>query len=129
MSRKKLTLQEYLMGRDKQNPITLDQLNNANKLLLAVNSLLAHYNKPVTISSGYRPMSINAKVGGAKLSAHITCEAVDIADPNQELANWCLNNIPLLEKYELYLENPAHTPTWVHLQIRKPRSGNRIFNP
>lgn len=129
MSRKKLTLQEYLMGRDKQNPITLDQLNNANKLLLAVNSLLAHYNKPVTISSGYRPMSINAKVGGAKLSAHITCEAVDIADPNQELANWCLNNIPLLEKYGLYLENPAHTPTWVHLQIRKPRSGNRIFNP
>jgi hypothetical protein len=35
----------------------------------------------------------------------------------------------LLEQYDLYMEDPLYTTTWVHLQTRPTKSGSRVFKP
>jgi hypothetical protein len=82
------------------------------------------------VSSGWRPVAINAATpGAAARSLHITCEAVDIYDPEGELDDWCMQHTTLLADVGLYLEHPAATKGWCHLQTRAPRSSNRVFYP
>lgn len=118
---------EVLMGRDKDAPLSPEQKANLDRLVVALNVVRQAYGKPMRVSSGYRPGVFNLKAGGAKKSAHLTCEACDFADEDGELAAWCLKNVPLLEKAGLYLENPSFTKGWVHLQTRPTK--NRIFVP
>jgi len=125
----KVTEAEYLMGRDVANPPDITLRKNMEKLLIAVNLVRDLYGKPLTISSGYRPAAANAAAGGAKKSCHLTCEAVDFGDKDRKFTKWCLMNLDVLERAGLYMESPAATPTWVHLQTRPPKSGKRIFLP
>lgn len=123
----KVTHSEILMGRDKDAPLSPEQKANLDRLVVAVNIIRQAYGKPLRISSGYRPAVYNLKAGGAKRSAHLTCEAVDFVDVDGALATWCVKNIQLLEKAGLYMENHMYTPGWVHLQTRA--TINRIFVP
>jgi hypothetical protein len=118
---------EILMGRDSQAPLDEIQWRNLTDLIARLNALRVHYGKPMTVSSGYRPPNINSGVGGAKSSAHMSCQAVDFRDPNGELAAWCLKNMKLLVQLGLYLEDPAFTKGWVHLQSRP--TNNNPFKP
>lgn len=118
---------EILMGRDTTEPLTNEMFYNLLDLLPRVNLIRFHYGKPLYVSSGYRPHSINAEVGGAKRSSHLLCQAVDFKDPKGEFAKWCLANLELLEKAGLYMENPGYTVGWVHLQSRATKS--RVFVP
>ena len=43
------------------------------------------YNKPMTISSGYRNEELNKKVGGVSTSQHMRGQAADVAVPNPRL--------------------------------------------
>lgn len=117
------------MGRDTEFPLSGELEENLTHLLAAVNLFRNTYGKPMVVSSGYRPGSYNTRAGGAAKSAHVTCEAVDFRDRDGSLAEYCLSNLPLLEKCGLYLENPVYTVGWVHLQTRAPKSGSRVFNP
>ena len=130
---------EILMNRDKLHPINQEQSDNLDKLIQALNPIRAAYGLPWVLSSGYRPAAINASVGGAKASAHQSCQAVDIVDKDGKLAEWILNNLDLLEENGLYLESPDYTYLvnsqnvrsggWIHLDIRGPKSGKRVFIP
>jgi hypothetical protein len=124
---KYFTREEYTKGRDVDEPLNEEQENNLDQLLQVMDKFREAYGKPLSISSGYRPSGVNASVGGAKKSAHMSCQAVDFFDPDGEVAKFCMNNIDLLIKLDLYLESPAHTKGWVHLQTRKTK--NRIFIP
>ena len=115
------------MGREIEYPLSDTLKNNLNRLLIAVNKFRNIYGSPMIVSSGYRPGKYNKRAGGAKRSAHLTCEAVDFRDVDGKLKMFCLQNVKVLEECGLYVENPACTPTWVHMQIRKTK--NRIFNP
>lgn len=133
----------YYRGRDKvyANQLTPALRASADNTLARVNKLLAVMDvdgitlesSPITltpVSSGWRPVAINAATpGAAARSLHITCEAIDLYDPEGVLDNWCMQNITLLEAYSLYLEHPAATKGWCHLQTRAPRSGKRVFYP
>lgn len=80
--------------------------------------------------SGWRPPAVNAATkGAAKKSNHMLGLADDLFDPDGALDAWCLANLPVLEEVGLWLEHPDATPEWCHLQIRAPRSGNRVFRP
>ncbi len=82
------------------------------------------------VTSGHRTeadqMRINPK---NPKSAHRLGCAVDIADYNFEIWYWLEDNINLVRKLGLYLENAEFTPTHVHIQSIPPKSGNIIFNP
>lgn len=123
-----ISAKEYLMGRDAEYPLTPVLNQNMVKLLAAVNYLQAHWwTFPMLVSSGYRPGLYNDKAGGSKKSAHLTCEAIDIADPRQELSTFLLHNQNILAQCSLYMEHPSATKTWCHLQTRPTKE--RVFKP
>lgn len=121
----------YLKGRHVKDPLNVAQVSNMEALLETVNMLLNEPSCPgfFGVTSGYRPPSINSSVGGALKSAHLTCEAIDLADPVGLIDKWLIQNPELLIEYGLYLESPSKTPGWCHLQTRAPKSGNRVFLP
>lgn len=134
-----ITLEQYLMGREKLYPAELTQeiINNINELLDKVNCVLFELKvEKTSVSSGWRPAAINATVANAaKKSLHMTGKAIDILDNKQQsIANLILSRPDLLKNYGLWIEDPAHTKgkntNWVHLDTgaRKDRP-LRMFKP
>lgn len=137
---KKLTLEQYLMGRDKTAPIDDEMRTSALHLISKVNELLEHFYASESaasarsITSGYRPVEINTAVkNAAKGSHHQFCRAVDLLDTDRKLMKFCLANLELLQKLDLWMEDPRWTKgkvtNWLHLQVVSPKSGKRIFVP
>ena len=127
-----LKLSDYYMGRDKthRGELTRELRANARDTVRRVNRLLRRAGITVSVSSGWRPVTINAAVpGSAKNSKHILCLAIDLDDRNGQLDAWCMANPEVLEELGLWLEHPRATPGWCHLQTQPPRSGNRVFEP
>jgi hypothetical protein len=121
----------YWNGNDKKYPndLTLEVDDNATKLLEAVNTFLDNYQPTLLVSSGWRPKTHNTKIGGAPSSNHIKGLAIDIKDTDNRVFQYVLQNLKLAEQLGLYFEDKRWTPTWVHIQLVKPKSGNRIFVP
>ena len=114
------------------------EYKNATELLSRVDTLIKRYNKATkknfisVITSGYRTLSHNAKIGGAKASYHSTGEAVDLLDNElQELANWyALQDKAFFQEIGLSLENPLKTKgkytNWCHLDLGKRNRGGEM---
>lgn len=107
---------------------------NAIELLSKVNALLAVIDLPEArtpkVNSGWRPKSYNDMVpGAAPNSKHITGQAIDIADPDGALDDFLMDRTYLLARFGLYMEAPAFTKSWTHLQSVAPRSERLVFNP
>lgn len=120
---------EYLKGREVYYPLNEEMEANLIKLMKALNPIREAYGKPLSIVSGYRSPSDNERAGGAKKSNHLMCLACDFKDTDGKFAEWCLTHLDLLEQNGLYMEDPASTKNWIHLQFKKPASGNRVFKP
>lgn len=142
-----ITLPDYLMGRDALYPESLadNLIANAERLLPKINALLTHAAQDgvypgidsrtgTPVASGWRPPHINDRTANAaKQSTHLTMNGIDVQDTaDRSLARWCLLNLPLLEKYGLWMEDPQWTggaDPWVHLQQLAPGSGRRVYRP
>ena len=131
-----ITREDYFMGRDKSYPPSEAMLKNAEETIYRVNLLLSLYYQAdpdaekTKVTSGYRPPLINAATpNAAPRSKHMTCQAVDLADPEGELDDWCMDNQKVLEQIGLWMEHPSATKNWTHLQIAPPRSGKTVFYP
>lgn len=137
-----ITYAQWAMGREAKYPPSQAIRDNASELLRRVNKLLVMYNmstgEVVTqVNSGYRPLAINQATPGASLtSLHITGEAIDLSDPQEELDNWLMDTSDgrnALEECNLWHEHRDKTPRWCHLSSRKFRSyttgSTRTFMP
>lgn len=131
----KFSLKEYLMGRDvsHKDEYTEAVKKEAEILLARVNNLFADlgHTSPASISSGWRPASLNAKVAGAaKSSYHTRGMAMDIKDVSGELYKLVTSKPELLRKYGFWVEHRDATPTWLHID-RGSRTDrpSRIFKP
>jgi len=138
----RITLEDYLMGRDSIYPeeLTFEVRANAEDTVTKVNSLLAVLeaeNVPLEtnkqgsiINSGWRPPQINGQVkNAAPKSKHMTAQACDLYDPEGILDEWCLENPNSLAAIGLWQEYPSATKGWLHIQVVPPRSGKRVFYP
>ncbi|MFA6921269.1 MAG: hypothetical protein WC216_05455 [Gallionella sp.] len=139
-----ISIEQYFMGRDQlySNECGTDICQNAEKTVNAINKLLELSARdgiqpgidPVSrnfVSSGWRPAALNvATCNAAAHSKHIDALACDLRDTSDRaLARWCLVNLDTLAQLGLWMENPQWTPSWVHLQIIPPGSGNRVYIP
>lgn len=127
-----LTASGKYPDREKHPELTPQLLANASELLRRVNTLLADLGiSTVSISSGFRPQSVNAATpGAAKKSLHTICKAVDIADKDGSLAKLVAPRPDLLHKHDLWLESPDNTKGWVHLDCgTRAERPSRIFKP
>lgn len=101
----------------------------ATELLERVNKALKHLNfTDVKVSSGFRPSKVNGSVGGSKMSAHMTCQAIDLVDVDGTLAVLFLKNKKFFKDWGLYIEDPRWTKGWLHCQTRPTKSNPFIPN-
>lgn len=134
--------QSYDSGpkRDLRDSYPLDMTpdigENAIRTVAIVNALLGVFGAWHKVSSGWRPPSYNAKTPGASRSSlHMTGEAIDLADLDGALDDWCMSirGEDALARLGLWHEHPSSTrgvegsEAQCHLQTKPPRSGNRHF--
>lgn len=133
-----ITLTDYWMGRDKQYPkdLTPEIEKNAEVTVAKANLLLSKFREATSdtelrkVTSGWRPSAVNATTpGAAPKSRHMTGEAVDLADSEGDLDQWCIDHPEVLEGIGLWQEHPSATKGWTHVQIVPPKSGRRCFYP
>ncbi len=113
--------------------------SNLADLLLKINKLAVAWGNPMIVTSGFRDKEDQVRIYNAKGitdeakmhmgSKHFTCQAVDIFDPDHRLQLWIRGNLELMKEIGLWMEDFSETPSWVHLQIAPPLSGNRFFMP
>jgi len=128
----KVSKEELLMGRDKTYALEYTQQisENLDRLLIPINKIRDAYGKPMKVNSGWRPAEINAATpGSAPHSKHMEGLAVDIADPDNALMQWTLQNLQLMKDLNIFMEDFRWTPGWCHYQLGGPVSGKRIFIP
>lgn len=141
---KTITVDQYFMGRDRTHGHLLgpDLRREAAATVALINRALMQAQRdgvvledhPVTrcpLSSGWRPPDINASTPGAAVrSLHMQCKAGDVFDPDGTLDDWLLASADtVLKEIGLWLEHPAATKGWAHLQTKPPGSGRRVFYP
>lgn len=128
-----ITVDQLLMRdqdtRADEYPPTMQMLMNSDVLLKRINELQELMQVQFTVSSGYRPGHYNTSAGGAEHSPHLTCEAIDLHDRDGIIKHKLQSNTPYLAQLGLYMEWPTSTPSWCHLQTRRPGSGSLIFHP
>lgn len=115
--------------RAKSYELTASVIKNAKVLLQRVNAALNYLGvENPSVSSGFRTRSVNQSLpNSAKMSAHMSGEAIDILDPSGDLDGRLTRAV--LEKFDLYREDSEYTVGWTHLQSRKTASGKRVFVP
>lgn len=137
-----VSLKELLKGKDFST-VPKEHQDNLLILLEKINKVRAAYNKPMTVTSGYRSkedhiriykeLAIKRKVefDETKIpwgSQHLKGAAVDISDPDGKLFEWTKQNEKLMEQIGLWMEEKDDQKR-VHYQTLPPKSGKRFFTP
>jgi len=115
---------------------------NVEQLLINVNKLMLIYGHDFTVTSGYRTLPEHLAIYKAKgitdqskipmKSLHLSGQAVDVVPHGlrvSDLQSYIKDHIRVCEEIGLWFEDFKYTPTWVHIQIVPPKSGNRFFVP
>ena len=111
---------------------------NLSKLLEKLNKLRLLWNRPMTITSGFRTMGHHIQVYKDKgitdlskipmKSKHLYCQAADISDLNFELTNFCKDHAKEMEEIGIWFEDDMSVKR-LHIQIIGVKSGARWFKP
>lgn len=106
--------------RDGSDTIMIDQT-----LAVLLQAIREHFNKPITITSGYRTAAHNKSVGGAKSSQHLLGKAADIqvADTTVEaVAAYAESLMPGWGGVGRYPVKAGRAKGWVHVDTRPNKS-------
>ena len=106
--------------RDGSDVVMIDQT-----LVVLLQAIREHFNKPITITSGYRTAAHNKSVGGAKSSQHLLGKAADIqvADTTVEaVAAYAESLMPDWGGVGRYPVKAGRTKGWVHVDTRPNKS-------
>ena len=86
---------------------------------------------PVLVSSGYRSPALNAKIGGARNSAHSHGFAIDFSAPafgdSRKIAEFLVKELRArgIKFDQLILEFPGTPGSWIHLGYKRPGTGEQ----
>ena len=106
--------------RDGSDAIMIDQT-----LVVLLQAIREHFNKPITITSGYRTAAHNTAVGGSKSSQHLLGKAADIqvADTTVEaVAAYAESLLPGWGGVGRYPVKAGRAKGWVHVDTRAKKS-------
>jgi hypothetical protein len=108
------------------------QLNNLRLVCSNVfDKVREHFGKPIGISSGFRSVELNAKIGGSKTSQHCEGKALDIDGDifgginNKELFFYIKENCIFDQLiWEFGSEN---APDWVHVSYNEGKNRGQVL--
>ena len=106
--------------RDGSDTIMIDQT-----LAVLLQAIREHFNKPITITSGYRTAAHNTAVGGSRSSQHLLGKAADIqvADTTVEaVAAYAESLMPDWGGVGRYPVKSGRAKGWVHVDTRPNKS-------
>lgn len=87
------------------------------------------YGHPIKVNSGYRCPKLNAAVGGAKTSQHMTGEAADISCTSTTKAALFHTILQMVHRGQLHVGQliweygTTEEPNWIHVSL--PREGKK----
>ena len=93
--------------------------------------LRAHFDKPVTITSGYRSEALCEAIGSKKTSQHAKGQAVDLeifGVPNIKTAYWLQNNVDFDQLIMEYYDPTDPAGGWVHISYHESGSKYSMIN-
>ena len=88
----------------------------------------AHFDKPITITSGYRSEALCEAIGSKKTSQHAKGQAVDFeifGTPNNEVSDWIKENLMFDQLILEYYEPGQPNSGWIHVSYKKEINSNR----
>ena len=101
----------------------VDFLDAGKALAAMLQAVRDHFGKPVKVHSGFRGRTLNAAVGGAETSQHLTFQAADFHVEGVELVDvfdW-IRKSSGLPFGQVILEGASpDNPTWIHLSLGEP---------
>jgi zinc D-Ala-D-Ala carboxypeptidase len=79
-----------------------------------------HIKRPINISSGFRSLRVNSRIGGAVSSQHVKGEAMDVDLHDKELFDWIIENVVF---DQMIAEFPINgKASWFHISYKKGRN-------
>ena len=106
--------------RDGSDVVMIDQT-----LVVLLQAIREHFNKPITVTSGYRTGTHNTAVGGSRSSQHLLGKAADIqvADTTVEaVAAYAESLMPDWGGVGRYPVKAGRAKGWVHVDTRPNKS-------
>ena len=98
-------------------PLDEKVIDNLNYSTSRMDEIREGYGKPININSWYRCKELNAEVGGAENSKHLTGLAVDIRW-DEDLLEYLKQN----PQYDKLIIEKAGKTKWLHIQFKRDRS-------
>lgn len=99
--------------------VPLQFKNNLIKLATNLQVLRDDLNAPMVINSGYRSVSHNTKVGGAKSSQHLTASASDITQSKETTLQLYKRIERLIKEGKMHNGGLGLYDNFVHYDIRQ----------
>ena len=90
--------------------------------------LRAHFDLPVTISSGYRSEALCEAIGSKKTSQHALGQAVDLEIfdvPNIKTAYWLQNNVDFDQLIMEFYDKDDPAGGWIHISYHESDSNRK----
>ena len=90
--------------------------------------LRAHFDLPVTISSGYRSEALCEAIGSKKTSQHAKGQAVDLeinSVPNIKAAYWLQNNVDFDQLIMEFYDKDDPAGGWIHISYHESGSNRK----
>lgn len=118
------TLQELIKSHEAvrkglDNAPSQEVISNLQELSnMVLQPVRDHFDKSVTVNSGYRSPEVNTAVGGSKTSDHCKGQAADIeiaGVPNAELAEWIRDNLAFTQVILEFYTQGIPDSGWVHV--------------
>ena len=109
-----------------------EQIRNLKLLCIEVfDKVREHFGKPIGITSGFRSIELNQRIGGSKNSQHMEGKAIDIDGDllggvcNKDIFEFIKNNCTFDQLiWEFGTEN---APDWVHVSYNKGVNRKQIL--
>ena len=125
---KNFTLQE--LTRTNTGIPNIPNLEQISKLADLVTKILQPlrdlYGNPITVTSGYRSLAVNTKIGGASSSQHTKGEAADIKGFDNALLFKLIKDNFLFDQLIWEFGNEKQ-PDWVHVSFKNGKNRKQIL--
>ncbi|WP_299230272.1 D-Ala-D-Ala carboxypeptidase family metallohydrolase [uncultured Bacteroides sp.] len=122
---------DVALNKGIKNEPNLRQKMNMEKLIDNVlDPLRSAYRKPIYVNSGFRSLSLNKILGGAKNSQHMEGKAADIQSADKKDNLWLFEYIrDNLEFDQLINEKPDKDgiPQWIHVSYNEDNNRNQVL--